>query len=290
MLLEFKIKNYKSFIEEATLSMIPAPKQKDLEYSILSSTIGTKEFKAIPTSVLYGPNASGKTNMIGAIETLVAIINRGNINDDLNVKGHNAAKDRLGLIPNNKLVEKEPVEFYISFLKNNKHFEYTLKLDLGLFLDIGYRRSVRYEKLVVNQDTIFTRENTKIKLEIDKKISNKILELLVENLNEEELFLANGFKNLISNNLYSEINEFLNEDLITVYRADDLKTYPISENKSNILRDKEVCAAAKKIGAFNSEIGYFSEDEQTPKKLTTFCKTNKDGVYAAIGSDRKSVV
>ena len=35
MLLEFKTKNYKSFVDEMVFSMTPAPKQKGLDYSIL---------------------------------------------------------------------------------------------------------------------------------------------------------------------------------------------------------------------------------------------------------------
>ena len=35
MLLEFKTQNFKSFLDEMDFLMTPAPKQKDLEYSIL---------------------------------------------------------------------------------------------------------------------------------------------------------------------------------------------------------------------------------------------------------------
>ena len=34
MLLEFRFQNYKSFHEEATFSMMAAPKQKGLDYSL----------------------------------------------------------------------------------------------------------------------------------------------------------------------------------------------------------------------------------------------------------------
>lgn len=35
MLLEFKASNYKSFVDEFVFTMIPAPKQKGLDYSII---------------------------------------------------------------------------------------------------------------------------------------------------------------------------------------------------------------------------------------------------------------
>ena len=46
MLLEFKAKNYKSFKEELVFSLVPAPKQKGLDYSILEEKIGRKTYKA----------------------------------------------------------------------------------------------------------------------------------------------------------------------------------------------------------------------------------------------------
>ncbi len=77
MLLEFKVKNYKSFAEEAVFSMIAAPKQKGLDYSLMKTRVKGKEIKGLSSSVIYGPNASGKTNIIGAMDVLRSIVLRG---------------------------------------------------------------------------------------------------------------------------------------------------------------------------------------------------------------------
>ena len=60
MLIEFTARNYKSF-QEMAFSMKPAPKQKGLDYSILTQKIGNKVYRGLCSSVIYGPNASGKT-------------------------------------------------------------------------------------------------------------------------------------------------------------------------------------------------------------------------------------
>ena len=44
MLLEFKTKNYKSFVEEASFSMVAAPKQKGLDYSLMKTKIKGKDY------------------------------------------------------------------------------------------------------------------------------------------------------------------------------------------------------------------------------------------------------
>lgn len=55
MLLEFKTKNYKSFKDELVFSLIPAPKQKGLDYSVLEETLGKKVYKGLSSAVIYGP-------------------------------------------------------------------------------------------------------------------------------------------------------------------------------------------------------------------------------------------
>ncbi len=40
---------------------------------------GRNVHKALSSAVIYGPNASGKTNIIGAMETFKQIVLRGNI-------------------------------------------------------------------------------------------------------------------------------------------------------------------------------------------------------------------
>ena len=82
MLLEFKATNYKSFKDELIFSMIPAPKQKGLDYSILHEKIGNRTYKGLSSAIIYGANASGKTNIIGAMDTFKNIVLRGNIRND----------------------------------------------------------------------------------------------------------------------------------------------------------------------------------------------------------------
>ena len=103
MLLDFSVENYKSFLKKAQFSMTPAPKQHGLDYSILTEKIGKKSIKGLCSSVIYGPNASGKTNIIGAMDALRAIVLRGNIRNAEEQSSPNKAAYDLELIPNNLL-------------------------------------------------------------------------------------------------------------------------------------------------------------------------------------------
>ena len=45
----------------------------------MKTKIKGKGIKGLSSSVIYGPNAAGKTNIIGAMDVLRAIVLRGNI-------------------------------------------------------------------------------------------------------------------------------------------------------------------------------------------------------------------
>lgn len=108
MLLSFKFKNYKSFIDGAKLDMTKKPKQTELDYSILEENC--KKIKGLCSSVIYGPNASGKTNIIGAMDVMRAIVLRENIRNSEDEASPNRAAFLLELIPNNMSEEAEPVK------------------------------------------------------------------------------------------------------------------------------------------------------------------------------------
>ena len=119
MLLEFKVKNYKSFVEESSFSMVAAPKQKGLDYSLMITKIKGKEIRGLSSSVIYGPNDAGKTNMIGAMDVLRAIVLRGNIRNSEEKNSPNPAAAALELIPNSNDTEIKPVYFSVEFCEEN---------------------------------------------------------------------------------------------------------------------------------------------------------------------------
>ena len=157
MLLEFKTENFKSFLDEMDFLMTPAPKQKDLEYSILEHKIGKKTYKGLCSAIIYGSNASGKTNIICAMDVFKEIILKGNIRNSDEMRLPNISERKLELIPNNLNKLPKPTKFYIRFVEQDLLVEYELIIDLGLFLDKSYQRKIKFEKLTINNKTIFER-------------------------------------------------------------------------------------------------------------------------------------
>ena len=279
MLLEFRTTNYKSFKDEMVFSMIPAPKQKGLDYSILHKMAGKKEYKGLCSAVIYGPNASGKTNIIGAMETFKNIILRGNIRNTVGQNEPNAAANALELIPNNTNFEVEPVSFGIKFITEGFLIDYSLLLDLGKFLDDEYSRKILSEELLINQSLIFSRYEElefgdfelygDLMVNAFKQNSDSAKELAMNNLNSEELFLMNGFKSMFSSKIVEMICNWLNNKFMVVYRADALQLVRkfSDPKKKSAYVERTLNKAAKYFGINSNAIGYVVDGDDTEARL-----------------------
>lgn len=288
MLLEFKAKNYKSFKDEMVFSVIPAPKQKGLDYSILNNKIGAKAYKGLCSAVIYGPNASGKTNIIGAMEVFKTIILRGNIRNNGSRNMPNAAVNTLELIPNNTNTEKKPVEFSITFIDNDILFEYQLSLDIGNFMEYDYERRILSESLSVNKKMVFLRNSTLefgdfkvIKDYLINEFEDNVVgatTLAKSNLNDEELFLMSGFKAMFSAKLVNIITNWLEDKFMVIYRGDILHLVKkFSEpKKQTVYIEKTVNEAARMFGINSNAIGYIVPEDDTETKLCSIF----DGINA----------
>ena len=70
MLIEFSVTNFRSFRERQTLSMVAAPRLGKRENVFKPEVIGEKFPDLLKVAVIYGPNASGKSNLLKALDVL----------------------------------------------------------------------------------------------------------------------------------------------------------------------------------------------------------------------------
>ena len=62
MLLEFRLRNYRSFAQEAVLSLVASPDRSLFEENTAPTDVRSVP-RAVRTSVVYGANASGKSKI-----------------------------------------------------------------------------------------------------------------------------------------------------------------------------------------------------------------------------------
>ncbi|NMB89091.1 MAG: AAA family ATPase [Chloroflexi bacterium] len=116
MLIEFKVKNFRSFREEVTLSMV-ASADKTLPDNLIS----VPEFggrSLLHSAVVYGPNAAGKSNLIAAAQFVDEFVNTSmerKVNSPIE-----ATPFLLDTEPNT-----DPSEFEITFIDDqNVRYQY----------------------------------------------------------------------------------------------------------------------------------------------------------------------
>ena len=77
MLVDFEVENFRSYREAKRLSMV-ASSAKELPNNLIDTDLG---LKLVRSAVLYGPNASGKSNLLAAMDWVSGLLetpmNRG---------------------------------------------------------------------------------------------------------------------------------------------------------------------------------------------------------------------
>lgn len=118
MIAEFKIRNFYSLRNEQTLSFIPT--NDDTSRDIYTEEVADG-VSLLKIGCIYGSNASGKTNILKALDFFSHFM----VNDGLN-KG-----DEIGVVPFllDDVSDKERTQFEMSFYLNREKYKLNLVLD-----------------------------------------------------------------------------------------------------------------------------------------------------------------
>lgn len=170
MLCQFSVKNYKSYRDETTLEM-QAENIKEFEDSLILSEKDAKKF--LPISVIYGPNAGGKSNLLEAFVTLST-----NVVFPIAMIKQTIKVLPMQVVPYKFCDEETPTEFEVYYRVGKSEFRYNID-----FL----KDKIVYESLYVLTENakrpakVFIRENDIIdlgdELERNKVKTNNNLEI-----------------------------------------------------------------------------------------------------------------
>ncbi|SEI02041.1 hypothetical protein SAMN05660691_02876 [Rheinheimera pacifica] len=129
MLVCFRAENFRSIFEPIELNLRPAPRLRNHKSHVLNPIKDNKDLKVLKTSLIYGANASGKSNIVKAIDFLQQLVISSKASDEkIEYSPFKVTKS-----------PKESSSFYIEFTIQDYHLALTLKLN---------SERVEYEKLV----------------------------------------------------------------------------------------------------------------------------------------------
>lgn len=271
MFLELRLRNFKSFRNCSALSMVPSSISKDSNYRALKRKIKGigKTQEALCSTLLYGPNASGKSNVIAGAELLRNIVLRGNILDTAINKDAFESSSCLSLAPTASESKETSVLLGITFLLDTLKVDYTIQIELGPFLTRSYERKIVFEKLLINEEAAFERTPNDVtffplpelmgRKRWDEKEYRFLEKLCNANINSKELFLTNGFKNIIGPSVASKILTWFRDRFIIIRHFEDVPLINERINNTHLnLMSKAANLAGSQTSAFtfdNSQDG-----------------------------------
>lgn len=120
MLIEFSVSNFRSFRGRQTFSMVAAPRLKKKGNVFHPSVDGEKLPSLLRVAAIYGPNASGKSNLIRAMGAIVKLVSRKPTDID----------EPLSAFPfrfDTELAEK-PSCFELHFIVNKQRYQFEVDI------------------------------------------------------------------------------------------------------------------------------------------------------------------
>lgn len=218
MLIDYRFSNFRSFNRVTSLSMI-AGRQTTLNDNLIRKY----DLRVIPSVVIYGANASGKSNIIMSLEVMKDIVLSGSIEANLpNLKN-------LELYPFAYQESEKPMSFEIDLVYEGKRLEFGFEVEVSAFKKDTRRIVSEFLTYIDKSDqktNIYTRDKDRIQINKEKKALNiiefdeKLLKQFEKKINENndmtELFLSRAFKSIISNELADMVIDFFKEKLVVV--------------------------------------------------------------------------
>jgi uncharacterized protein len=145
VLIRFEVSNFRSMLHPVELSMVAVDRDRAETHAV--PNLGES---LLPVAAIYGPNASGKSNVLAALSWLMAAVR-----DSLRMWD-----DEIPLEPFAFAESATPSEFTVEAVVSGVRFEYVLELD---------RQAVRYEGLFhypeKKRRRIFEREDNEFTLQ-----------------------------------------------------------------------------------------------------------------------------
>lgn len=125
MLIEFRVKNFRSIRDEQVLSMVaPSDKVASSDKKLRDTHVHETELKAVPgvlrSAVIYGANASGKTNLVKAMQYMCLVIVASSKIDNF----EHISKNFLEPFRLDDISVSEPTELEVTFLIEGIRYQY----------------------------------------------------------------------------------------------------------------------------------------------------------------------
>jgi len=271
VLCRFTFGNFRSFRDGITLDMRASQQRTPFQ----PDKVEGFGVRLLPAAVIYGPNASGKTNIVLAATTLQSVV----------ASGLNDTPLPLAILPFiHEANQSNPMYFEIDFIARKHRYQYRLEIALSNPFIPSCECTIKRERLDFYYSSkslcnLFSRDVDRVRisreaksLKLMEKADDLPLELLEksanDNIDNERLFLTGGFHTSICKTIAAEVMDYFKRDFIAIADA------PLDRKQS--------------LDFDNSSITAYVEDEesQSGERLASIPLFDHVKAFSDIGPQR----
>ncbi len=277
MLITFKVENFMSFDKETIFSMVAGKAENHPTHLIKGKKEDSLPVNMLKAAVIYGANASGKSNLLKAVDFAKQII-VGGIKNTITDNKH----FRLG---NENLQQATKFEFELKLA--NKVYAYGFVVQLNerkikeeWLFEIGKTKEIAiFERNLTAEGKI----QSKLGLKLDKKTQNRF-DVYFEDLQHDQLFLTeiNG-KNLEEADekikIFKDVFVFFNIYIFVIF-SNTIKDIGLKNKNTNPHIQNFLNILNQYIPYFNTGI----------KEINAFRLNTKDFLESLTNEQRRDVL
>lgn len=286
MVISYTFKNFKTFKEENTFSFLGGRK-KELEEHLMSFD---EHHRVLPLKVIYGSNASGKTNIIKSLFVLKRIV--------LETKLKEAGEQNYLMLCSNfsSLEDYEaPVTFHLVFTMENDIYDYFLSIQNNY----NDRKTIVLKEVLKENDAlIFERNGNNVKFSTkddvvkkhypqfkDSHFKSQIMQMIKVNMDENSVFT--GWYNFIDAELCFKLLYYFKSKLIVIYDLEDYKLQLPENVKEGIFSNKLIDALLHELETGEKEF-YVQVDKSGKSSERVVYKIDENCKIEALPSSTES--
>jgi len=215
MIISLNIENFLSFGEKVNFSMAAGKVQQHKELHTLQVN-KKKNFSLLKIAAVYGANASGKSNLIKAIDVLKRFVIKGTQPEEV-----------IPLVPFklNTKYKNKPSKLEIEFLKNNKIYSFGFVADSEMIYEEWLYDITTDKQKPIYERTIDEFKKYSFNFFNSTKITAKdrnFVKFLAEGTRKNQLFLTECFLHKTDNNFKNykgiiDSLDWINKDLLILF-------------------------------------------------------------------------
>ena len=220
MLLNFAVTNYRSIKERQVFSMLAVdglPHEESLIHS-------KDDISILPVAILFGANASGKSNILRAFGTMRQMV-----------------LNSVRLNPDDTLDEYEPFLLDEESRNNDTEFEAEFIVDTGYNVELHYRYGFSFSGKLISEEWLYRQEGNTDEIELFMRTGGEI------QINDVEFPEGKGKEDTLNSNrlflsLIAQLNGVQSKEIIFWFNrstfATALKTKQYLTLTSNLFKEK----------------------------------------------------